>query len=275
MPQHAVSGTVLDVTGKPLAKATVAVEGTPVPAVTTDATGRFTLPRVSEGSFTLTTTPPVPVRCNGVDSTELSIDADKTVNVRLPARSDAYGNSCTPGTYAWIAGSTKVAVSGDEDAKNIALPFPVKFYGASYTSAAVTTNGLINFLAPRVGDYVNTALPAAAKPDGIVAPFWDDLVLDNKSSVQTATTGKTGKRTFAIVWNKALFADGGTDRVTFEAVFEEATGAITFQYKTVPGNGGKATVGIENQTGTDALQYSFNQTVLTNGSAIRIAQGAK
>ncbi|MFI6647484.1 S8 family serine peptidase [Streptomyces sp. NPDC050529] len=275
VPQHAVSGTVLDVTGKPLAKATVTVEGTPVPAVTTDTTGHFTLPRVSEGAFTITTTPAVPVLCNGVDNTKLTIDADKTMNVRLPARSDASGNSCTPGTYSWIAGSTKVALSGDEDAKNIALPFPVKFYGASYNSAAVTTNGLIDFLAPRVGDYVNTALPTAAKPDGIVAPFWDDLMLDKKSSVQTTTTGKTGKRTFAIVWNNMLFADGGTDRATFEAVFEEATGAITFQYKTVPGNGGKATVGIENQTGTDALQYSFNQTVLTNGSAIRIAQGAK
>ncbi|WP_371604369.1 S8 family serine peptidase [Streptomyces sp. NBC_01220] len=275
VPLHAVTGTVLDVTGKPLAKATVTVEGTPVPAVTTDTAGHFTLPKVSQGAFTITTTPAVPVLCNGVDNTKLTIDADKTMNVRLPARSDASGNSCTPGTYAWIAGSTKVALSGDEDAKNVTLPFPVKFYGVSYNSAAVTTNGLINFLAPRVGDYVNTALPAAAKPDGIVAPLWDDLMLDKKSSVQTATTGKTGKRTFAVVWNNMLFADGGTNRATFEAVFDEATGAITFQYKTVPGNGGKATVGIENQTGTDALQYSFNQTVLTNGSAIRIAQGAK
>jgi hypothetical protein len=33
-------------------------------------------------------------------------------------------------------------------------------------------------------------------------------------------------------------------------------------------------VGIENQSGTDALQYSFDEAVLTNGSAIRITQGA-
>ncbi|MEU1436718.1 S8 family serine peptidase [Streptomyces sp. NPDC005786] len=275
VPLHAVSGTVVDVTGKPLAKATVAVAGTPVPAVVTDTAGHFTLPKVSEGTFTLTATPAAPVLCNGVSDTELTIDADKTMAVRLPARSDASGNSCTPATYSWIKGSTKVALSSDEDAKNVALPFPVKFYGTSYNSAAVTTNGLINFLGPRVGDYTNTALPTAAKPDGIVAPLWDDLMLDKTSSVQTATTGRTGARTFAVVWNNVLFADGGTDRATFEAVFDEATGAITFQYKTVPGNGGRATVGIENQTGTDALQYSFNQTVLTNGSAIRIAQEVK
>ncbi|MFE6037824.1 S8 family serine peptidase [Streptomyces sp. NPDC056452] len=274
VPMHPVTGTVLDVTGKPLAKATVAVDGVPVPQVTTDASGRFTLPQVAEGSYSLTTTPAAPVLCNGVRTTALTVDGDESLSVRLPARADFHGNTCTPGTYSWIKGADKVALSGDEDAKNIALPFPVKLYGVSYSSAAVTTNGMINFLAPRVGDYTNTALPSTAKPDGVVAPFWDDLTLDKKSSVQTATTGRIGARSFAVVWNNALVADGSSTRVTFEAVFDEATGAITFQYQTVPGNGGKATVGIENQSGTDALQYSFNQSVLTNGSAIRIAQGA-
>ena len=274
VPMHPVTGTVLDVTGKPLAKATVEVDGVPVPEVTTDASGRFTLPQVAEGAYALTTTPTAPVLCNGVDTTALTVDGDESLTVRLPARTDRSGNSCTPGTYAWVKGADKVALSGDEDAKTITLPFPVKLYGVSYSSAAVTTNGMINFLTPRVGDYTNTALPSTAKPDGIVAPFWDDLTLDKKSSVQTATTGKAGSRTFAVVWNNALFADGSSNRVTFEAVFDEATGAITFQYQTVPGNGGKATVGIENQSGSDALEYSFNQSVLTNGSAIRIAQGA-
>lgn len=274
VPMHPVTGTVLDVTGKPLAKATVAVDGVPVPEVTTDASGRFTLPQVAEGSYSLTTTPTAPVLCNGVRTTALTVDGDESLSIRLPARGDFHGNTCTPGTYSWIKGADKVALSGDEDARNIALPFPVKLYGVSYSSAAVTTNGMINFLAPRVGDYTNTALPSTAKPDGVVAPFWDDLTLDKKSSVQTATTGKIGARSFAVVWNNALFADGSSTRVTFEAVFDEATGAITFQYQTVPGNGGKATVGIENQSGTDALQYSFNQSVLTNGSAVRIAQGA-
>ncbi|WP_405796219.1 S8 family serine peptidase [Streptomyces sp. NBC_01506] len=275
VPSHAVSGTVLDVTGKPLARATLTVEGVPVPEVTTDAAGRFTLPKVAEGSYTLTTEPAAPVLCNGVRDTALTVDGAETLTVRLPARTDAAGNNCAPAAYAWIEGSAKVALSGDEDARNIALPFPVKLYGVSYTSAAVTTNGLVNFLAPRVGDYTNTALPSATQPNGIVAALWDDLTLDKKSSVRTATTGTNGSRRFAVVWNDVLFADGSANRATFETVFDEATGAITFQYRSVPGNGAKATVGIENQSGMDALLYSFNQPVLTNGSAIRIApQGA-
>lgn len=272
---HAVTGTVLDVTGKALAKAKVEVNGTPVPSVTTNAKGKYTLPKVAEGTYTLAITPPTPMMCDGVYSGELAIGGATKRNVRLPARSDAYGNNCVPGTYGWVKGTTDVPLSGDEDVRSIALPFPVKLYGVPYSSASVTTNGLINFLAPRTGDFENTALPSAAEPNGIVAPYWTDLTLDKKASVQTATTGNKGSRKFAVVWNKALLVSDGTSRVTFEAVFDEATGAVQFQYKSVPGNGAAATVGIENQTGTDALQYSYDEPVLTDGSAVRIRQGAK
>ncbi|MFD8686108.1 S8 family serine peptidase [Streptomyces sp. NPDC059651] len=271
---HPVTGTVLDVTGKPLAKATVEVTGTPVPSVTSGADGTFTLPAVAEGDYTLTVKPAAPVLCNGISSASLAVDGVETRTVRLPARSDKAGNSCTPATYSWIKGSTAVPLTGDEDAKTVSLPFWVTLYGVDYSSASVTSNGLVNFMEPRLGDYANTALPSAARPNGVAAPFWDDLTLDRKSSVQTALKGKNGNRQFAIVWNNALLVSDGTTRVTFEAVFDEATGGITFQYKSVPGSGSAATVGIENQAGTDALQYSFDQAVLTDGSAIRIAQGA-
>ncbi|MER7176666.1 S8 family serine peptidase [Streptomyces mesophilus] len=271
---HAVTGTVLDVTGKPLAKATVEVTGIPVDAVRTGTDGTFTLPKVAEGGYTLTVTPTEPVLCNGVSRTPLTVDGAENETVRLPARTDRYGNGCTPAAYSWIKGSTAVPLSGDEDAKTVQLPFPVSLYGVEYSSASVTTNGLVNFLQPRLGDYINTPLPGAEEPNGIVAPFWDDLALDRKSSVQTATTGKAGSRKFAVVWNQAVLVSAGS-RVTFEAVFDEATGDVTFQYQSVPGAGSGATVGIEDQSGSDALQYSFDQAVLGDGSAIRIVQGAK
>lgn len=269
---HAVTGTVLDVTGAPLAGATVEVSGTPLDAVTTGADGTFSVPAVAEGDYTLTVEPADPVLCNGDSRTDVTVDGLETRTVQLPPRSDAYGNSCSPADYSWVKGTDTVALSGDEDATTIALPFWVSLYGVDYSSASVTTNGLVNFLEPRLGDYKNTALPAAARPNGVVAPFWDDLTLDKRSSVQTALKGKAGKRTFAVVWDKAKLASDDS-RVSFEVLFDEASGDITFQYKTVPGDGASATVGIENQAGSDALQYSFDQSVLTDGAAIRIAQG--
>ncbi|MGY4905771.1 S8 family serine peptidase [Streptomyces sp. 900116325] len=273
---HKVSGTVLDVTGKALAGATVSLTGTPLDAVTTDAKGQYSFAKVAEGSYNLSVQPAAPVLCNGVYTGAATVaSADLAENVQVPNRTDSAASiSCAPVTYAWVKGSTKVSLTGDEDAKTISLPFPVSLYGVSYTSTSITTNGLLNFLQPRLGDYVNLTLPSAAQPNGVVAPFWDDLILDSKSSVQTATTGSKGSRTFAIVWNKAQLLDGSGNRVTFEAVFSEATGALTFQYQSVPGKGSGATVGIENQAGTDALQYSFNQNILTDLSAIRFTPKA-
>ncbi|MFB6675496.1 S8 family serine peptidase, partial [Streptomyces sp. NPDC056390] len=269
---HKVSGTVLDVTGKALAGSKVELTGTPLAAVTTDAKGQYSFAKVSEGSYSLNVKPASPVLCNGVYNGSATVgSADLAKNVQVPNRTDNSGNSCAPAAYSWIAGSKKVALSGDEDAATVALPFSVSLYGVSYTSASVSTNGLVNFLSPRVGDYSNTALPTTGynSVKGFVAPLWDDLALDGKSSVQTATTGTAGHRKFAIVWNNAAYANGTSGRVTFEAVFDEATGSVTFQYQTVADKGASATIGIENQAGTDALQYSYNQNALQSSSAIR------
>ncbi|MEU3466179.1 S8 family serine peptidase [Streptomyces sp. NPDC006733] len=272
---HAVTGTVLGVTRKPLAGAVVELTGTSVASVVSNQDGSYNLGKVAEGSYTLTVKPAQPVLCNGVFTGSLAVAADVATTVQTPARTDNSGTSCAPAAYNWVKGSSKVALSGDEDAKTVNLPFPVTYYGVKYTSAAVTTNGLVNFLEPRIGDYANTALPTAYKPNGAVAPFWDDLTLDKKSTVTTATTGTAGKRTFAVVWDNIPLVSDSSKRVSFEVLLDEATGAITFQYQNVPGAGFGATVGIENQAGTDALQYSFDQAVLTNGSAIRFTQGAK
>ncbi|MCX4988118.1 MULTISPECIES: S8 family serine peptidase [unclassified Streptomyces] len=275
---HKVGGTVLDVSGKALAGATVELTGSPVAAVTTDAKGTYSFAKVAEGTYGLTVKPAAPVLCNGVyTGTATVASADLAKDVRVPARTDSSGNSCAPAAYSWIAGSKKVALTGDEDSASVALPFPVSLYGVSYSSASVTTDGLVNFLSSRVGDYGNTALPTtgANGVKGVIAPLWDDLTLDKKSSVQTATTGTKGSRTFAVVWNNAAYANGTSGRSSFEVVFDEATGAVTVQYQSVADKGAGATVGIANQSGTDALQYSYNQSVIADGTAVRFAQGAK
>jgi len=278
VPTHAVSGTVRDVTGKPLPGATVELNGTPLPAVTTDAKGTYTFKQVAEGSYGLNVKPASPVLCNGVYDAAVTVgSADLTKDVQAPNRTDHSGNVCAPAAYSWIAGANKVALTGDEDSATVSLPFSVKHYGVSYSTASVTTDGLINFLSSRVGDYNNTALPTAGVNGvkGIIAPLWDDLTLDRKSSVQTATTGTKGSRKFAIVWNNAAYADGASGRATFEAVFDEATGAVTFQYQTVADKGAGATIGLANQAGTDAFQYAYNQPVIAAGTAVGFIQGAK
>ncbi|MGW1185955.1 S8 family serine peptidase [Streptomyces drozdowiczii] len=278
VPSHQVSGTVRDVTGKPLPGATVELNGTPLPATTTNAKGKYTFKKVAEGSYSLAVKPAAPVLCNGVYTGATVVGGDDlTKNVQVPNRTDNSGNVCAPAAYSWVSGSKKVALTGDEDSATVSLPFSVKHYGVSYSTASVTTDGLINFLSSRVGDYNNSVLPTSGVNGvkGIVAPLWDDLTLDKKSSVQTATTGTKGSRKFAIVWNNAAYANGTSGRATFEAVFDEATGAVTLQYQSVADQGAGATIGIADQAGTDAFQYAYNQPVIADGTAVSFTQGAK
>ncbi|MEV6250800.1 S8 family serine peptidase [Streptomyces sp. NPDC051742] len=275
VPHHPVTGTVLDAQGSPLAGVTVRLTDAPVAAVTTAADGTFALPDVAEGTFSLTATPAVPALCNGAHADSLGVDGAEALTVRLPARTDASGSmSCAPAPYAWVKGKTSVPLSGDEDATTVQLPFPVSFYGVTYSSLNVTSNGLVNFLAPRLGDYANTDLPAAAQPNGVIAAYWDDLLLDRASAVTTAVTGRTGSRVFALSWENAALAATPSVRVSFQVLLHEATGAITVQHKDVAPGGASATVGVENQSGTDGLAYLHDQNVLKSGTAIRFTQGS-
>ncbi|MFE3518209.1 S8 family serine peptidase, partial [Streptomyces sp. NPDC059166] len=61
VPSHKVTGTVLDVTGKPLAGATVELNGTPLGAATTSAKGKYTFATVAEGTYSLAVKPAAPV----------------------------------------------------------------------------------------------------------------------------------------------------------------------------------------------------------------------
>ncbi len=68
-----------------------------------------------------------------------------------------------------------------------------------------------------------------------------------------------------------------TTSFTFQAILYEQSNDIVFRYQNVTptnmtyGGGSKATVGIENETGTLACKYSYNTYgAVKNGSAIRI-----
>ncbi|MCP2329189.1 subtilisin family serine protease [Hamadaea flava] len=270
-PQHAVSGRVYDVLGRPLAGAAVRVSGTPLDEATTDDQGRYRFAAVAEGAYDVVASPAAPVLCNAPMSRSLTVDADAALDFALPNRTDRYGYTCTPSRVDWVDAHDRLPLKGDEDVATVALPFPVTFYGVERTTAYVTTNGLVNFAEPRLGDYANTILPGLGNPNGVVAAFWDDLIIDDRAKVQTALLGRTGDRRFVVEWDDALLASDGRTRISAEAVFAE-NGDITLQYRQLGGNaaarGGGATIGLENVAGTDGLRYAYNEVVLERDQAI-------
>ncbi|MCA2217928.1 S8 family serine peptidase [Jidongwangia harbinensis] len=263
VPWHVVSGTVTDPAGEPVAKAAVSVAGYPEQTFTTGPGGRFKA-ALPEGDFDLAvdvggwlTPATVPV----------SVDGDEKVDVALAAKTDAHGYVAGVAAPKRNNSGRALKLTGDEATAEVALPFPLTFYGETYSSATVHSNGYLAFGKPdAAGGGDNTALPAAAVTAPAVFAFWDDLILDESSTVRTRTAGAEPNRTFWVTWSGAKLKAKPGVRVEFQAVLSEG-GAIRVEHLSSgagPASGAGATVGIQGPPGFtgSSLQISHNQAVL-------------
>jgi len=266
-PSHSVSGHVRDGDGNPLAGATVTIEGTPIPPATTDASGAYSFASVPEGEYDVTASAG---GCYETQTQHLVVDGDETLDFTLPQRHDNFGYFCQATGFSFVDANTVLPLSGDDAAVAVTLPFPFTFYGQTYDTAQVATNGFLNFLAPDA-TFTNGPIPSTTPPNGAIYPFWDDLIVDGAASVRTEELGTAPNRSFVIEWDNVAFFADTSRRVNFEVILTE-TGQMTYQYQGIDDvgmeEGSSATIGIENAAGDDALQYSFNQAAVSNGTAI-------
>jgi len=172
----------------------------------------------------------------------------------------------------WLAADqTVLPLTGDDVVTQVTLPFPVRLYGQTYSTAWVSSNGFVSFVNPGGSRPTNAALPSAGAPNAAVYPFWDDLVVRADSTVRTAVVGTAPNRQFVVEWRNSGLYGLTSARIRFEAVFAEG-GEIVLNYADLNTSGRErgdsATVGVENAAGTAALPYSVNQAVLVNGTAV-------
>ncbi|MFD2082197.1 carboxypeptidase regulatory-like domain-containing protein [Actinopolymorpha cephalotaxi] len=265
---HSLSGTVTDDRGRPVTGALVAVDGTPLPAVTTDARGRFAFDAVPADSYTVTVSPN---GCLAEQSKDVVLDSDKVVDFELEGRTDSFGYRCEVEPADYVEGDTDIGLTGDEGYTTIDLPFRALLYGTAYQQVNVTVNGFVNFTDP-VNNYANVAVPNPDQPNAAIYAFWDDLTLDDLSGVYTGVSGTAPNRSFVIEWRNANF--WLTDlRIDAEIVLHE-NGDIELAWRNIDPTdaqerGNSATTGIENADGTDAFQYSFDRPVLSDTQAVR------
>ena len=181
-----------------------------------------------------------------------------------------YSMDVMPPSY--IEANTVLPLGGDDEYLGIPLPFPFTFYGIVYNGAYVSTNGYLNFIGGN-SSYSNLPLPTAATPNGAIYPYWDDLSVDYLASVRTELLGTAPSRRFVIEWDNVRPYGDNTRRFDFEVVLYE-TGMILLQYRDINNEaremGNSATVGIEDHTGTAAVQFSYNSSAIGPGDfAIR------
>ncbi len=209
--------------------------------------------------------------------------------VGLAIGPDNYGYSATtiPFKFEDITSvgfnPTAILDTTNDGAVTIPIGFPFTFYGTTYTSLSVSTNGLITFGNSDVSAVpvnLTTTAPTSNLPS--IAVFWHDWTFQYFGSDEAyyQTLGTPGSRRLIVQWNFALSNTGpGLDTVTFEAKLFEGSNNIEFHYDDATidddanvSNGKNATVGIRDtsgQVGKRNLQWSFNQSVIADGAAIQ------
>ncbi len=192
---------------------------------------------------------------------------------------DYYGYLCEPGgQYAYIDATQDTQLYLDDGVRTLELPFPFTFYGTTYTSVTVSSNGTLQFGATGVPEYANSCLnngPVAYMGD-MIAVYWDDLDLRVAGYVETAVAGEAPNRIFVVEWDDVPRYDSDwMDTLTFAVQLFEGSNDIVLLYQDVTvmreGRGSSATVGVQSAAQGLALQYSCNQPVLADGLGLKIA----
>ncbi|NQT64495.1 MAG: T9SS type A sorting domain-containing protein [Candidatus Marinimicrobia bacterium] len=80
----------------------------------------------------------------------------------------------------------------------ISLPFEVNYYGESYNTATVCSNGWLAFGSSPEVSFHNRTIPSPSGPIAMVAPYWDDLIYDGIAVYQYNDTVNSR---FIIEWS--------------------------------------------------------------------------
>jgi hypothetical protein len=164
-----------------------------------------------------------------------------------------------------------------DDVTTVNLPFTFKFYGVDYDQISVSSNGWVSMGSTSMKSFRNYHIPGPGGPSPMIAVFWDDLNT-------TTSGGRVYKwydelnHQFVIQWSHLRTYDNNSLE-NFQLILKDSQhyftptgdGEILMQYadfnNTSTGNyswgqvhGNYCTIGLEDQSETIGLEYTFNNT---------------
>ena len=210
------------------------------------------------------------------------------------------GHELAP-VYNWIEINeigTNLNLVDDSHIKDVSIGFGFQFYGASYNSLTVGSNGWASFLPCLDGNgdgechvinhFSNNSIGFPIGPYGMLAPFFDDLD-DNGGTLpfNVYAWQDPDNQRFVLQWDNV--SNGQDDefcpecvKETFQLILdgddisESGNGAIIFQYKEIHDiDDHGCTIGIEAPDKDEGVEYLFNYQLaegasgLANGLAIK------
>lgn len=264
--RFSVSGLVTALEGAAVSGATVRLTtaaGALFATVVSATDGAYTFTDVPAAAYTLSTDSSA---CMTGDTENIVVSSD-LVDIVLTASqlADTFGYTCTTQASAYVEATNLIALSGDDVSTEVSLPFVFDLYENSYESVWICTNGYIAFSPYSSGTsycpYYNRPIVSGSYPPQIIAPFWDDLVVDGQASVNTVHLSEPDR--FVIEWNNVR-PYGGSQRWDAEVILH-ANGGIQFEYRNIDDDpreqGASATIGLEDDSSNYGYEWSYNEEV--------------
>ncbi len=161
--------------------------------------------------------------------------------------------------FEWVditASGTRIPMSGDDDN---AGPYPIGFsfpyYGQTYSSFRICTNGWVSFTSPNTA-YTNYPMPSLVAPENLLAVFWTDLVFSSSQAYYYSD----GTR-LIIQYDRVPRLSESLLPNSFEIILTPS-GRIIYQYLSMRGTLTTSTVGIQNATRDTGVTVAFNTAYL-------------
>ncbi len=114
------------------------------------------------------------------------------------AQAQLYPFSVSSQPYVSPVGATAITFASSQDSghETVNLPFSFPYFGQTYTTLVVGTNGVVAFGPACTSASGSGCLPdtnniipsTSLNPKGVVAPFWDDLILGSGSQVRVLSS---------------------------------------------------------------------------------------
>jgi hypothetical protein len=197
-----------------------------------------------------------------------------TVKIEGGGGSDVFGHvwadSDDPNgpQFNWIeigdGSGTEISFGNSNAISNpIPLGFSIPMYDTQYAQVRICTNGWLSFTTFSVS-YNNTDLPHQSAPKSLVAPLWDNLLLQSDSKI--FYRGDAAK--FLVQWEQ-IYTQSGYGPYTFQVQILD-NGNFIFQYKELNSIEHLYTIGLQNGDATDGFSIAYNENYLHDQLAILI-----
>jgi hypothetical protein len=171
--------------------------------------------------------------------------------------------------YNWIDATAGTNRGNPGPTLKLDVPIPSPYFpfydSGPYSTMHVFEDGYVTFGNHIAYQNVNTTLPNPVEPNNALYPYWDNMEpyciptiessspnCDMQGWIYTLQQGDW----YALEFFKYQSYTTGSPLNTFEILFNQATGEIRYQYQTVPNGAVSATIGLENNNGSNGLQIS-------------------